>query len=77
MIIALIISLIFVCEYTSLIHDQILSFFSFSAGMISGLLRDKSLDDSIDLGMKAAAISLVSHETVPEKLKNIQLILSP
>lgn len=44
---------------------------SFSSGMISGILNDKSLDDSIALGMKAAVLSLQSTETVPQDLTTL------
>jgi hypothetical protein len=39
--------------------------------MISGILNDKSLDDSIALGMKAAVLSLQSTETVPQDLTTL------
>lgn len=45
--------------------------YSFSAGMISGILLDKCLDDSIALAMKAAIMSLKSTETVPQELRTL------
>ena len=41
--------------------------------MISGILQNRSLDDCIGLGMKAASVSLLSNETVPQELKKLLL----